>query len=84
MKSSLKEKNIKEISKFWWIFQQGASHLAAGALRTNDLHRRQGHGEGRGVLTQHIDISTFRHVKSEISEIAWLRLVDFPVFLGKK
>ena len=45
-------KKTSKKSPFWRIFQQGASHLAAGALRTNDLHRRQGHGERRGVLTQ--------------------------------
>ena len=38
---------------------------------------------GKGVVSSP-NTSTSRHVKSEISEIAWLRLVDFPVFLGKK
>lgn len=76
----LKKKNFKEISKFWMIFQQGSSHLAAGALRTNDLHRRQGHGEGRGVLTttRHLDVSTCE-IRNRLVEVG-----GFPRFFLEK
>lgn len=62
------------------IFQQGSSHLAAGALRTNDLHRRQGHGEGRGVLTttRHLDVSTCE-IRNRLVEVG-----GFPRFFLEK